>query len=138
MKEPNHHDFRRACGQFGTGVIIITTRTAGIDHGMTANAFMSISLTPPLIAVSIAEGAKMLPKIQEARRFAVSVLAHDTATTAQHFAGKVQDVRVDPFDHEDGLAIVKGIISRHRGAITIDSVVGEGSTFTAYLPIYES
>ena len=36
-----------------------------------------------------------------------------------------------------GLAIAKGIIARHRGAITIDSVVGKGSTFSAYLPIYE-
>lgn len=33
-----------------------------------------------------------------------------------------------------GLAIVKHIISRHRGALTIDSKVGEGSTFTVYIP----
>ncbi len=37
-----------------------------------------------------------------------------------------------------GLAIVKGIITRHRGAITIDSTQGEGSVFTAFLPIYEA
>ncbi len=36
-----------------------------------------------------------------------------------------------------GLAIAKGIMTRHRGAITIDSVVGKGSTFSAYLPIFE-
>ena len=35
-----------------------------------------------------------------------------------------------------GLAIVKHIINRHRGVLTIDSVVGEGSTFTVYLAIY--
>jgi two-component system phosphate regulon sensor histidine kinase PhoR len=33
-----------------------------------------------------------------------------------------------------GLAIVKHIISRHRGALTIESEVGEGSTFTVYVP----
>ena len=33
-----------------------------------------------------------------------------------------------------GLAIVKHIVSRHRGALTIDSKVGEGSTFTVYIP----
>ena len=32
-----------------------------------------------------------------------------------------------------GLAIVKHIVNRHRGALTIDSVPGEGSTFTVYL-----
>jgi len=35
-----------------------------------------------------------------------------------------------------GLAIVKHIIHRHRGVLKIDSVVGEGSTFSVYLPIY--
>lgn len=33
-----------------------------------------------------------------------------------------------------GLAIVKHILNRHRGALTVESVVGEGSTFTMYLP----
>lgn len=36
-----------------------------------------------------------------------------------------------------GLAIVKHIVHRHRGAMTIDSVVGKGSVFSVYLPIYE-
>ncbi len=36
-----------------------------------------------------------------------------------------------------GLAIVKHILNRHRGALTIDSIVGEGSTFSVYLPIFE-
>lgn len=35
-----------------------------------------------------------------------------------------------------GLAIVKHIINRHRGVLTVDSVVGEGSIFSVYLPIY--
>ncbi|SOD99067.1 ATP-binding protein [Caenispirillum bisanense] len=34
-----------------------------------------------------------------------------------------------------GLAIVKHIVARHRGALTIDSTVGEGSTFTVHLPL---
>jgi two-component system phosphate regulon sensor histidine kinase PhoR len=34
-----------------------------------------------------------------------------------------------------GLAIVKHILNRHRGALDVDSVVGEGSIFTVYLPI---
>ena len=34
-----------------------------------------------------------------------------------------------------GLAIVKHITNRHRGTMTIDSIEGEGSTFTVWLPI---
>ncbi|ARJ66740.1 two-component sensor histidine kinase [Magnetospirillum sp. ME-1] len=33
-----------------------------------------------------------------------------------------------------GLAIVKHIVNRHRGLLTIDSRVGEGTTFTVWLP----
>ena len=33
-----------------------------------------------------------------------------------------------------GLAIVKHILSRHRGRLIVDSIVGQGSTFTAHLP----
>lgn len=36
-----------------------------------------------------------------------------------------------------GLAIVKHIIHRHRGVMTVDSVVGKGSVFSVYLPIYD-
>ena len=34
-----------------------------------------------------------------------------------------------------GLAIVKHIVARHRGALSIESAVGEGSTFTVHLPL---
>jgi two-component system phosphate regulon sensor histidine kinase PhoR len=36
-----------------------------------------------------------------------------------------------------GLAIVKHIVNHHRGSLDIDSVLGEGSTFTVYLPLPE-
>ena len=34
-----------------------------------------------------------------------------------------------------GLAIVKHIANRHQGRLTIESKVGEGSTFTVMLPV---
>ena len=37
-----------------------------------------------------------------------------------------------------GLAIVKHILARHRGRLTIESRIGEGSTFTAFAPLAES
>lgn len=37
-----------------------------------------------------------------------------------------------------GLAIVKHIVSRHRGRFAVESTLGEGSTFTVYLPIAAS
>lgn len=54
--------FRVAMGKFATGVTIIATEVDGYIHGMTANAFMSVSLDPKLVVVSIGEKAKILNK----------------------------------------------------------------------------
>lgn len=59
--------FRNAMGKFATGVTVISTEHNGDIHGMTANAFMSISLNPKLVLISIGEKAKMLEKIQQSK-----------------------------------------------------------------------
>ena len=51
--------FRRTLGMFATGVTILTTRAGDQVHGMTANAFMSVSLRPPLVLISLDRRAKM-------------------------------------------------------------------------------
>jgi len=56
--------FRKAMGTFPTGVTVITTQAEDGIHGMTANAFMSVSLQPPLILIAIDEKARMLEKNQ--------------------------------------------------------------------------
>src|SRR5208282_6398344 len=45
--------FRNALGRFASGVTIVTTRDSERTHGMTANSFVSVSLNPPLILVSV-------------------------------------------------------------------------------------
>lgn len=99
--------FRNACGAFATGVTIITTRLDETDHGMTANAFMSISLDPPLVAISIAKTAKMLPLIEASGRYAVSVLDAGSETLAWHFAGKPQEDIGTPLRDLDGLPVAQ-------------------------------
>ena len=52
--------FRTAMGKFPTGVTVIATDVDGDLHGMTANAFMSVSLSPKLVVISIGEKARIL------------------------------------------------------------------------------
>jgi flavin reductase (DIM6/NTAB) family NADH-FMN oxidoreductase RutF len=120
--DPIH--FRNACGAFATGVTIITTRLPDRDHGMTANAFMSISLDPPLIAVSVAKTAKMLPLIERAGRFAVSVLSSGTEDLAMHFAGRPRDDIGDPLRDLDGLPVAKNASAAF--ATHVDQAVDAG------------
>lgn len=129
MLEMDPRMFRDACGTFATGVNVITTHCDGHDHGMTANAFMSISLNPALIAISIAEKAKMLPKIQQSGRFAVSVLAAGMDRIAWHFAGKPDAQLVDLFDELDGLPVIKGAVTAFSATVHDEILAGDHTIF---------
>ena len=79
---------RRCAGMFATGVTVITIRTGEQVHGMTANAFMSVSLEPPLVLISVDRRTKMCALLHEDRRYGVSVLAHSQAALSDRFAGR--------------------------------------------------
>ena len=78
--------FRRTLGMFATGVTVLTTRNGEQVHGMTANAFMSVSLQPPLVLISIDRRARMIGMLHEGTRYGVSVLAQEQALLSDFFA----------------------------------------------------
>ena len=80
--------FRRLCGRFPTGVVVITARDGGEQPvGMTANSFTSVSLDPPLVSVSIDHAAELHSLLVAAPRFALNVLKGDQAAMSVRFAG---------------------------------------------------
>jgi len=84
--------FRSVLGRFASGITVITTRDAqDRDHGMTASAFSSLSLDPPLILVCIANDATMAPVLAAVDTFAVNVLTDTQEALSRRFAGKVDD-----------------------------------------------
>ena len=83
--------FRNALGRFSTGVTVVTTAVNGGIHGMTANAFTSASLDPPLVLLSIGRQARMHAHLLQGTRFGVSVLSQDQLGYAWHFAGREQE-----------------------------------------------
>ncbi|SDX29661.1 flavin reductase family protein [Roseicitreum antarcticum] len=84
---PDPRLFRRALGQFPTGVTVITTRTPdGQQEGMTANSFSALSLNPPLVLWSIRNQAPSFAAFQEAGVFAINILTQDQAALSHHFA----------------------------------------------------
>jgi flavin reductase (DIM6/NTAB) family NADH-FMN oxidoreductase RutF len=83
--------FRKTLGMFATGVTVLTTRAGDQVHGMTANAFMSVSLQPPLVLVSIDRRAKMGALMHEGTRFGVSVLEARQTGLSDRFAGRIAD-----------------------------------------------
>lgn len=80
--------FRRTLGMFATGVTVITTQVGDQVHGMTANAFMSVSLEPPLVVISVDRRSKMHQLLYEGRHYGINVLADDQQAMSDRFAGR--------------------------------------------------
>jgi flavin reductase (DIM6/NTAB) family NADH-FMN oxidoreductase RutF/DNA-binding MarR family transcriptional regulator len=83
--------FRRALGQFATGVAVMTARIGDRLAGVTANSFSSVSLDPPLVLWSLELRAQSLAVFREASHFAVNVLAADQVALSTRFARSSQD-----------------------------------------------
>ncbi|WP_299029303.1 flavin reductase family protein [uncultured Sulfitobacter sp.] len=84
-------DLRRALGQFGTGVALITAHTEAGPLGMTANSFSSVSLDPPLVLWSAARKSQRHDPFTNAASFCIHVLSADQMEIANHFAAQGHD-----------------------------------------------
>ena len=80
--------FRQLLGRFATGVTVITTNHNGEKHGMTANAFSSVSLDPPLILISVDKRANMHEILTEHDAFCVNFLPVHRREWSDWWAGK--------------------------------------------------
>lgn len=104
--------FRNALSQFATGVTVITTRLEdGRFFGLTASSFNSVSLDPPLVLWSLAQGASSLPVFTDNSHYVINVLSADQAPLAERFSQRI-DNRFEgvAFDlSHTGLPILHGV-----------------------------
>lgn len=79
-------DFRKAMGCFATGVTVVTVDQDGEVHGMTANAFTSVSLNPVLVLVCVDHRARTHAHLHARKRFGVNVLRSDQRAISEYYA----------------------------------------------------
>lgn len=77
---------RSVMSRYATGVTVLTAGHGANAHGMTANAFTSVSLEPPLVLCCVSRAARMHEVIMNAQSFAVSILSADQQSLAKYFA----------------------------------------------------
>lgn len=121
--------FRRVMGRFTTGVTVITAEAEGAVRGMTANAFMSGSLSPPLCIISIAKKARMHGALEAAGHFGVSILAQGQEAISQHFAGQGS---ADPellFEHMGGVPVIANVSAAIAATVEAQHDCGDHSIF---------
>jgi flavin reductase (DIM6/NTAB) family NADH-FMN oxidoreductase RutF len=80
-------DFKSALGRFASGVTVVTIAAPEGDHGMTASAFCSLSLDPPLVLVCVKKGNTTHGLLESASGFGVNLLGADQVSISNRFAG---------------------------------------------------
>jgi flavin reductase (DIM6/NTAB) family NADH-FMN oxidoreductase RutF len=85
-REIEEEEFRRTVGMFATGVTVITTCVDEVLHGMTANAFASLSLDPLLVLVCVDRAAGMHDLLPGSGSFAATILAAEQEAESVFFA----------------------------------------------------
>ncbi|MCR8897867.1 flavin reductase family protein [Gordonia sp. GONU] len=94
----DHDAFKKAVGQFPSGLTIVTGVDDGRPHGMTLQSFMSLSLEPALIAIAPARTSTTWPVIAETGSFAVNILSEQHSELARKFASSGGD-RFESLDY---------------------------------------
>lgn len=126
--------FRRTLGMFATGVTVITTQANDQEseqvHGMTANAFMSVSLRPPLVVISVDRRAKMHSLLHEGRRYGISVLADEQRALSDRFAGRTGEGTEEvEFDIVHETPLVRGALAHLVAKVVRSNWGGDHSLF---------
>ena len=101
-------EYRHAISALPTGVTVITTTGPDGPLGCTANAVMSLSMSPPSLLVSLTTGSRTLAGILAAGTFAVHVLPwSDRALTRRFSTGTAAErFACVPWDTVDGVPVL--------------------------------
>jgi len=114
-------ELRRVMGHFATGVAVITTKDKdGTPNGLTANAFMSLSLEPPLVIISVDKKATCYSCFEPDNGFTVNFLSEDQEEISRRFATKGADKFADLKwrPGSNGAAVIDGNLGYVECSIT--------------------
>ncbi len=101
--------FRTALGRFCTGVTVITADDGERFHGMTATAFSSVSLSPPMILVCLGTNTRMNRVLAASKAFGVSILGQTQEAVSVHFSGRANTT--PPMTRLRDVPVVEGALA---------------------------
>ena len=133
LGEVTHERFRRVMASFVTGVTVVTTQVRGEIRGMTANAFMSGSLDPPLCVISVGKKARMHAFLLEADHFGVSILARGQESLIGHFAGRPIEALEVKYEYAGDTPLLANANSTLAAKVSARHDCGDHSLFVGHI-----
>ncbi|MEU6539673.1 flavin reductase family protein [Streptomyces sp. NPDC047000] len=124
-------ELRRAMGSFPTGVAIVMTESRDGPHGATVNSLTCVSLDPPLILVSLRDASRTARAVEEAGRYAVSILGARQQPVANTFAepGGDRFTGLDVHRGATGLPVVPGALAALECSVARRLDIGDHTVF---------
>jgi len=129
--------FRNISGKFATGVTIITTTLKGEVHGMTANGFMTVSLDPALILISIGKNQKLHDLLLDSGSFGVSILSEHQEHLSNHFAGRFDENLVVDFSEKGGMPLISDALAYFVADVVSSHEEGDHTLFVGKVRVCE-
>jgi flavin reductase (DIM6/NTAB) family NADH-FMN oxidoreductase RutF len=103
--------FKQTLGRFASGITVVTMQHGSEVRGITVSAFLSVSLEPPLVLVSIDKKAHSHERMMTTDHYGVSILSEGQQALSNHFAGR--DPSVTPaFEMLDGFPVLEGALAQ--------------------------
>jgi len=121
--------FRTALGRFATGIVVVSTRLDGVSHAMTANAFMSGSLEPPLVLVSIGRRSRMHGFLERSCEYGITVLTDAQERDSRYFAGQQRGRFTPQFQELSGVPVLASGAARIAARIVHRYDCGDHTLF---------
>jgi flavin reductase (DIM6/NTAB) family NADH-FMN oxidoreductase RutF len=133
--------FRRALGYFPTGVAVITTTDEmGEPVGLTCNSFSSVSLDPPLVLWSQRKDSKSARAFQNARAFAINILAEDQGGLSGRFATSSISKKFEGVNYSRGYAgvpVIEACVARFHCSVFAQHEAGDHIVFIGKVEQFE-
>ena len=104
MESTLQSGLKQAMRVYPQGVAVATADSPDGPKGITVSSFISVSLDPPLVLISIAKGSALHPLFSGAKTYAVSFLADDQKSVSDRFAGRTREK-----ERFDGIGFTKGV-----------------------------
>ncbi|MFJ4679935.1 MULTISPECIES: flavin reductase family protein [unclassified Kitasatospora] len=111
---------RRAFGAYPTGVVAVGALRGGGPVGFAASSFVSISLEPPMVAISVARTSTTWPRLAGAPVLGLSVLSRGQGALCRRLASRAGD----RFDGTPWQATADGAVLIHDAALWLTARVG--------------
>lgn len=104
--------FRRVMGLFATGVTVVSFLCDGRPAGMTVNAFLSVSLEPPLVLISVRKASRFVTHVRIGDRCGINILSEQQRHLGPHFANHPEQEVDARFSDHAGTPLLGGSLAQ--------------------------